>query len=182
VLNVQHLEQGGEELFSEFLLRDTAGDLSGGLASQGGLDGLPDGQSRQVDVVCTWTRKTTAISKLASSIINHPSSLTFLTVQDLSSVLLLHLLGRQPLVDDITLDILVTLSVVGDRLQERTRTTTRSGEDETHLTRLQETGKVGQEFLGFRRKGVDAEDLENTHDGHDELFHDGVGESSDVDL
>lgn len=108
--------------------------------------------------------------------------LTFLAVQDLSSVLLLHLLGAQALVDDLPLDLLITLTVVGDGLQKGRRTTSRSGEDETHLTRSQETGKVGEKVTGFGGHGVDAEDLEDLEDGHDELLDDGVGEGSDVDL
>lgn len=83
--------------------------------------------------------------------------LTFLAVQYLSSVLLLHLLGAQTLVDDLSLDLLVTLTVVGDGLQKGRRTTSRSGEDETHLTGSQETGKVGEQVTGFGGHGVDAE-------------------------
>jgi len=132
VLDVEHLEQGVEELFTELMLGDAAGELSGGLASEGGLDSLPDGQGGQVLVV-------------------------FLAVQYLSSVLLLHLLGAQALVDDLPLDLLVTLTVVGDGLQKGRRTTTRSGEDETHLTGSQETGKVGEQVTGFGGHGVDAE-------------------------
>ena len=66
VLNVQHLEQGGKEFLSEFFVRDTAGELSGGLASQGGLDGLPNGQGRQVDVICTRTQERGLATRLGS--------------------------------------------------------------------------------------------------------------------
>lgn len=108
--------------------------------------------------------------------------LTLLAVQDLPGILLLHLLGAQSLVNDIPLDLEVTLSVVGDRLQKGRRSTARSGEDETHLTRTEETGKVGQEVFGLGGHGIDAEELEKPHDGHDELLDDGVGKRSNVDL
>lgn len=58
MLDVEHLEQGVEELFTELVLGDAAGELSGGLASEGGLDGLPDGQGGQVLVVYEITRVT----------------------------------------------------------------------------------------------------------------------------
>jgi hypothetical protein len=56
VFDIEHLEQGVEELFTELVLGDAAGELSGGLASEGGLDGLPDGQGGQVLVVCEVAR------------------------------------------------------------------------------------------------------------------------------
>jgi hypothetical protein len=157
VLDVEHLEQGVEELFTELVLGDAAGELSGGLASEGGLDGLPDGQGGQVLVVCEIARVCVSRRLWMTLFVSLLPLLTFLAVQDLSSVLFLHLLGAQALVDDLPLDLLITLTVVGDGLQKGRRTTSRSGEDETHLTRSQETGKVGEQVTGFGRHGVDAE-------------------------
>ena len=57
VLNVEHLEQGAEEFFTELLLRNTAGKLARGLASEGGLDGLLDSQGGQVLIICCITAK-----------------------------------------------------------------------------------------------------------------------------
>ena len=111
-----------------------------------------------------------------------PVALTFFTVQDFSSVFLLHLLGTQALVGDITLDLQVALTVVRNGFQKGTGTATWPGKDETHLTRTEETGKVGQEVTGFGRHGVDPENFEELDHGHDELLHDSIGESSDVDL
>lgn len=59
VLDVEHLKQGSEELFPELFLRDPAGEFSGRLASEGGLNGLLNRQGGQVFVVCRCDRIST---------------------------------------------------------------------------------------------------------------------------
>jgi hypothetical protein len=66
--------------------------------------------------------------------------ITFLVVYHLAFVELLHLVCVDTSIEDISVDVLITLSAISDGTQEGRAASTRAAEDKTHFSRFENAG------------------------------------------